>query len=373
VNRAEGFIGFGKDLKKEEFVSECSDIDDIIAFMKDGTMKVVRNSEKVFVGKDIIHVAVWKKNDERTTYNAVYLDGKSGTSYAKRFNVTSITRDKEYPITQGNPKSKVLYFSVNPNGEAESCSVVLSPACSARNKVFEFDFYNLDIKGRGSVGNIVTKYPVKKIEQKTKGRTTLGGVEIWLDDTVGRLNIDKRGRYLGSFQNEDKILVVLKSGEYYLTNFDLSNRYAMNEVVAVDKLYPTTTISAVHYSDAKKCNYVKRFQIETTSIDTKNNFISDENNAKLVFATLFSNPTVEYTMDLGKGKVSEPETVNLVEFIEVKGWKAIGNKLSGGTIKEMKLVEAPQDEEDEQSANFDVDFEITNLKDKTEPEQGELF
>jgi topoisomerase-4 subunit A len=173
VNRAEGFIGFGKDLKKEEFISECSDIDDIIAFMKDGTMKVVRNSEKVFVGKDIIHVAVWKKNDERTTYNAVYLDGKSGTSYAKRFNVTSITRDKEYPITQGNPKSKVLYFSVNPNGEAESCSVVLSPACSARNKVFEFDFYNLDIKGRGSVGNIVTKYPVKKIEQKTKGRTTL--------------------------------------------------------------------------------------------------------------------------------------------------------------------------------------------------------
>ena len=374
VNRVEGFIGFGKDLKKEEFVSECSDIDDIIAFMKDGTMKVVRNSEKVFVGKDIIHVAVWKKNDERTTYNAVYVDGKSGTSYAKRFNVTSITRDKEYPISQGNPKSKVLYFSVNPNGEAESCTVVLSPACSARNKVFEFDFFTLDIKGRGSVGNIVTKYPVKKIEQKTKGRTTLGGVEIWLDDTVGRLNIDKRGRYLGSFQNEDKILVVLKSGEYYLTNFDLTNRYAMNEVVAVDKLYPTTTVSTVHYSDAKKCNYVKRFQIETLSIDTKNIFILDENNAKLVFATLFSNPTVEYTMDLGKGKVSEPETVSLTEFIEVKGWKAIGNKLTGGTIKEMRLVEtAHEDEEDEQKANFDVDFEITNLKDKQEPEQGELF
>lgn len=373
VNRAEGFIGFGKDLKKEEFISECSDIDDIIAFMKDGTMKVVRNSEKVFVGKDIIHVAVWKKNDERTTYNAVYLDGKSGTSYAKRFNVTSITRDKEYPISQGNPKSKVLYFSVNPNGEAESCSVVLSPACSARNKVFEFDFYNLDIKGRGSVGNIVTKYPVKKIEQKTKGRTTLGGVEIWLDDTVGRLNIDKRGRYLGSFQNDDKILVVLKSGEYYLTNFDLTNRYTMNEIVAVDKLYPTTTVTAVHYSDVKKCNYVKRFQIETTSIDTKNNFISDENNAKLVFATLFSNPTIEYKMDIGKGKIGEPETVNLTEFIEVKGWKAIGNKLTGGTIKEIKLIEAPQDEDDEQIANFDVDFEITNLKDKQEPEQGELF
>jgi topoisomerase-4 subunit A len=373
VNRAEGFIGYGKDLKKEEFISECSDIDDIIAFTKDGTLKVVRNSEKVFVGKDIIHVAVWKKNDERTTYNVVYLDGKSGTSYAKRFNVTSITRDKEYPITQGNPKSRILYFSVNPNGEAENCSVVLSPNCSARNKVFEFDFYNLDIKGRSANGNIVTKYPVKKVEQKGKGRTTLGGVEIWLDDTVGRLNIDKRGRYLGSFQNEDRILVVLKSGEYYLTNFDLTNRYAMNDIVAIDKLYPTTTVSAIHYSDSKKVNYVKRFQIETTSIDTKNNFISDENNAKLVFATLFSNPTVEYKIDLGKGKVGEPETVNLTEFIEVKGWKAIGNKLCGGTIKEIKIVETEADEDEEQKVNFDVDFEITNLKDKQEPEQGELF
>ncbi len=372
VNRAEGFIGFGKDLKKEEFVSECSDIDDIIAFTKEGMMKVVRNSEKVFIGKDIIHVAVWKKNDERTTYNAVYLDGKSGTSFAKRFNVTSITRDKDYPITQGNPKSKILYFSVNPNGEAESCQVILSPVCSARNKVFEFDFFNLDIKGRGAVGNTVTKYPVKKIEQKTKGRTTLGGVEIWLDDTVGRLNTEKRGRFMGTFQDEDKILVILKTGEYYLTNFELTNRYAMNDIVAMDKLYPTTIVSAVHYSDAKKCNYVKRFQVETTSIDSKNNFISDENNAKLVFATLFSNPTVEYKLDMGKGKVGAPQMINLSEFIEVKGWKAIGNKLCGGTIKEMKLVETEY-ADDEQAVNFDVDFEITNIKDMKSPEQGELF
>ena len=373
VNRAEGFVGYGKDMKKEEFISECSDIDDVIVFTKEGNMKVVRNAEKIFVGKDIIHVAVWKKNDERTTYNCVYLDGKSGVSYAKRFNVTAITRDKEYPITQGNPKSRILYFSVNPNGEAESCSVLLSPNCSARNKVFEFDFYNLDIKGRGANGNIVTKYPVKKIEQKGKGRTTLGGVEIWLDDTVGRLNTDKRGRYLGSFQNEDRILVVLKSGEYYLTNFDLTNRYQMNDIFAIDKLYPTTVISAVHYSDAKKCNFVKRFHIETTTIDTKYSFISDENNAKLVFATLFSNPTVAYTIDLGKGKTSEPEQVNLAEFIEVKGWKAIGNKLCGGSIKEMKLVEMPADEAEEQQVNFDVDFEITNLGENKEPLQGELF
>lgn len=370
VNRAEGFIGFGKDMKKEEFVSECSDIDDVITITKDGTLKVVRNAEKVFVGKDIIHVAVWKKNDERTTYNAVYLDGKNGVSYAKRFNVTSITRDKEYHITQGNPKSKITYLSVNPNGEAELCGVVLSPNCSARNKVFEFDFYNLDIKGRSSMGNIVTKYPVKKIEQKGKGRTTLGGVEIWLDDTVGRLNTEKRGRFLGSFQDEDRILVLLKTGEYYLSNFDLTNRYSMNDIVAIDKLYPTTIISAVHYSDAKKCNFVKRFQIETTTIDTKYSFIADEPNAKLVFATLFSNPTVEYNIDLGKGKVSQPESINLSEFIEVKGWKAIGNKLCGGTIKAMKLVESPM-EEDEQSADFDVDFEITNLN--KQPEQGNLF
>ena len=231
----------------------------------------------------------------------------------------------------------------------------------------------MDIKGRSANGNIVTKYPIKKIEQKSKGRTTLGGVEIWLDDTVGRLNTDKRGRYLGSFQNEDKILVVIKSGEYYLTNFDLSNRYVMNDVVAIDKLYPTTVITAVHYSDSKKVNFVKRFYIETTTIDTKYSFISDENNSKLVFATLFSNPTVEYTMDLGKGKISESETVNLSEFIELKGWKAIGNKLTGGTIKEMKMVETVHSEEEEQNANFDVDFEITNITDKKEPEQGELF
>lgn len=372
VNRAEGFIGYGKDMRKEEFVSECSDIDDIIIFTKETVMKVVRNADKVFVGKDILHIAVWKKNDERTTYNAVYLDGKSGISYAKRFNVTSITRDKEYFISQGNPKSKMLYFSVNPNGETETCTVILSPNCSARNKVFEFDFFNLDIKNRGSIGNIVSKYPVKKVELKSKGKSTLGGVEIWLDEDIGRLNTDKRGRYLGSFQNDDRILVVLKSGEYYLNNYELTNRYVMQDVWAIDKLYPSTTISAIHYSDSKKCNYVKRFQIETTTLDTKNSFIIDEPGAKLVFATLFTKPIVEYSLDLGKGKTKE-ETVSLAEFIDIKGWKAIGNKLIGGTIKSVKLLEMPTSENEEQQVNFDVDFEITNLTDKKEPEQGELF
>lgn len=222
------------------------------------------------------------------------------------------------------------------------------------------------------MGNIVSKYPVKKVELKSKGKSTLGGVEIWLDEDIGRLNTDKRGRYLGSFQNDDRILVVLKSGEYYLTNYELTNRYIMQDVWAIDKLYPSTTISAIHYSDSKKCNYVKRFQIETTTLDTKNSFIIDEPGAKLVFATLFTKPIVEYSLDLGKGKTKE-ETVSLAEFIDIKGWKAIGNKLIGGSIKAVKLLEMPTSENEEQQVNFDVDFEITNLNDKKEPEQGELF
>jgi len=373
VNRAEGFVGYGKDLKKEEFISECSDIDDIIAFTKEGIMKVVRNADKVFIGKDIIHVAVWKKNDERTTYNAVYLDGKSGNNYVKRFNVTSITRDKEYPITQGNPKSKILYFSANPNAEAEIIDVQLTQGCSARIKRFDYDFTELTIKNRSSQGNILTKYPVRKIELRAKGQSTLGGLDIWLDEDIGKLNTEQRGRYLGSFQNDDKILVILKSGEYILTNFELTNRYNMNECVTVEKFYPNTIISAVHYIPSKKCNYIKRFQIETSTIEQRFSFISDENNAQLIFATTAPNPTIEYTLDLGKNKISEPETTQLAEFIEVKGWKAVGNKFVGGTIKSVTLQVSEQTEAP--AINQHVDFEITNLKEKenTEGEQGELF
>jgi topoisomerase-4 subunit A len=312
-------------------------------------------------------VAVWKKNDERTTYNVIYVDGGSGKSYAKRFNVTSITRDKDYPVTQGNPKSKVLYLSANPNGEVEVVSVLLTPGSKARIKTFDFDFEELAIKNRSSQGNTITKYGVKKIELKSKGKSTLGGMDIWLDEDVGRLNTERRGKYLGSFQHDERILVVLKSGEYMLTNYELSNRYPMNEVIAVEKFYPNTIVSAVHYSDSKKANLVKRFQIETSPIDQKYSFIVDEPGAKLVFATLFSNPTIEYTLDLGKGKVSKPEKVNLAEFIELKGWKALGNKLTGGTIREIKLVETIGDAKE---INTDIDFEITNLNDA---EQGTLF
>ncbi len=376
VNRAEGFVGYGKDLKKEEFISECSDIDDIIAFTKDGIMKVVRNSDKVFIGKDIIHVAVWKKNDERTTYNAVYLDGKSGNNYVKRFNVTSITRDKEYPITQGNPKSKLLYFTANQNAEAEIIDVQLTQGCSARIKRFDYDFSELTIKNRSSQGNILTKYPVRKIELRTKGQSTLGGLDIWLDDDIGKLNTEQRGKYLGSFQNDDKILVLLKSGEYMLTNFEITNRYNMNDSISIEKYYPNTIISAIHYIPSKKCNYIKRFQIETSTLEQRFSFIADEKDAQLIFATTVPNPTIEYALDLGKNKSSEPEQSVLASVIEVKGWKAVGNKFVGGTIKSISLIESEPAEEPKElneSINQNIDFEITNLKENTKGEQGELF
>ncbi|MEZ5036443.1 MAG: DNA gyrase/topoisomerase IV subunit A [Chitinophagales bacterium] len=376
VNRAEGFVGYGKDLKKEEFISECSDIDDIIAFTKDGIMKVVRNSDKVFIGKDIIHVAVWKKNDERTTYNAVYLDGKSGNNYVKRFNVTSITRDKEYPITQGNPKSKLLYFTANPNAEAEIIDVQLTQGCSARIKRFDYDFSELTIKNRSSQGNILTKYPVRKIELRAKGQSTLGGLDIWLDDDIGKLNTEQRGKYLGSFQNDDKILVLLKSGEYMLTNFELTNRYNMNDSISIEKYYPNTIISAIHYIPSKKCNYIKRFQIETSTLEQRFSFIADEKDAQLVFGTTVPNPTIEYTLDIGKNKSSEPEQSVLASVIEVKGWKAVGNKFVGGTIKSIALIESKLVEEStetKETINQNIDFEITNLKENTKGEQGELF
>jgi topoisomerase-4 subunit A len=364
VNRKDGFVGFGKDMKKEEFVTECSDIDDIIAFTKDGIMKVVRNADKVFIGKDIIHVAVWKKNDERTTYNAIYVDGKSGNNYAKRFNVTSITRDKEYPITQGNPKSKLLYFTANANAEAETVGIQLTQGCSARIKNFDFDFAELSIKNRSSQGNIATKYPIRKIDLKSKGQSTLGGLEIWLDEDIGKLNTEKRGKLLGTFQSDDKILVLYKSGDYMLTNFELTNRYSMAEIITVEKLSSKTVVSAIHYLPSKKCNYIKRFQIETLSTEQKFSFIADEPNAQLVFATTNQNPIVDYTIDLGKKKVSEKEQVNIAEFIEVKGWKAIGNKFIAGNLHTVELIVV------EDNTAKDIPLEITNLN---EGEQGDLF
>jgi topoisomerase IV subunit A len=337
VNRTEGFIGFGKDLKKEEFVQDCSDIDDVIVFLKDGTYKIVTVKDKVFVGKDIIHVAVWNKGDERMTYNAIYLDGKSGVTYAKRFNVTGATRDKDYNLTKETPRSKLLYFSANPNGEAEVVAVQLTQGCTAKKKLFDFGFADIAIKGKSSQGNTVTKYPVRKIDLRSAGVSTLGGLDIWVDEEIGRLNKDKRGRLLGNFDGEDRILVIFQSGEYMLTNFELTNRYEMKEIVLLEKFHPKRPLTAIHYIPSKKCYYVKRFLIETITIDQRFSFISDEPGAQLAFATSAAQPMVKYILDMGKKQTKEEEAA-LEELVDVKGWKAIGNKLIAGKIKEVVLV-----------------------------------
>ena len=374
ADRKEGFVGMG--LKKDEFVCDCSDIDDVIVFRRDGKFMVTRIADKTFVGKDIIHVAVWKKNDERTTYNLIYLDGKTGVSRAKRFNVTAITRDKEYDLTTGEPNSKTLYFSVNPNGEAELVSITLSPSCSARIKLFDYGFADLEIKGRSSQGNIVSKYPIKKVLLKEAGQSTIGAIKIWMDEVSGRLNTDERGRYLGSFDTGDQLLAIYQDGSYELIDFDITRRFEVGELAGITKLQPETVISAVYYDGNKEWTMVKRFHIETSSTGQRFSFISEHKSSKLYFATLDENPVVECTFKDKSKKVSEK--VNLAEFIDIKGWKALGNKLSDLRLMGVKqLVEEPKangdgtpaDETDKAGlqAGDTIEFEIGK------GEQGTLF
>ncbi len=334
VNRKEGFIGMG--LRKDEFVCECSDIDDIIVFRRDGKFQVVRIADKVFVGKDIIHVAVWKKGDERTTYNMIYLDGKTGRSFAKRFNVTAITRDKEYDLTAGNPNSKVLYFSANPNGEAEIVTVTLSPNCSARIKTFDYGFADLAIKGRSSKGNIVTKYPVKKIVLKEQGQSTIGAMKVWMDEVSGRLNTDGRGRFLGEFDTGDYILAIYKDGTYEVATFDLLRRFEAEHLVYIGLFDVDAPLAAIYFDGNKQKTMVKRFYIETTSTDQRFSFITDHKQSKLYYATAKPDPVVRYSY-MAKSKKREAE-VNLAEFVDIKGWKAIGNKLTDHKLLTVKEV-----------------------------------
>ncbi len=346
VNRKDGFIGYG--LKKDEFVSECSDIDDIIAIRKDGKCVVSRIAEKVFMGKDIMYAGVWKKNDERMVYNLIYTDGKTGRTMVKRFNVLAVTRDKEYDLTKGSKGTRVHYVTANPNGEAETVTVKLTSGSKARKKVFDFDFAGIDIKGRGAGGNILTKYPVRKIEFKAEGVSTLTGVDIWYDKVTGRLNRDQRGEYVGNFNGEDKIVVVYKTGEYEVTGYELTNRYEADRVVALGKLAPDTVISAIHLDGESKNYYIKRFVIETHTLGKRFSFISEGRGSSLIVASLAKEPVVELTVGKGKGgREKVVSEVKLNELIEVKGWKAIGNKLSPHKVKKVKLrattvVPAPQ-------------------------------
>ncbi|MEO9020523.1 MAG: DNA gyrase/topoisomerase IV subunit A [Ginsengibacter sp.] len=324
VNFAEGFVGTS--LKKDEFIDDCSDLDDIIAFTKTGKMKVVKVADKTFIGKDIIHVAVFKKNDERTTYNMIYAEGKKGISYAKRFNVTAVTRDKEYDLTKGDEKSKVHYFSVNPNGEAEVVKILLTPGCKARIKEFEFYFETLEIRSRSSIGNQVTKYPVKSVRLAEKGKSTLDKRKLWFDETFGRLNTEEKGRLLGNFDGDDKILVVYKDGNYEVTGQEIAQRFDADEIELIEKFDPEKIITAV-YLDNEKLQYnVKRFRIETNTLNTKFFFIKEGKDNRLIKATTAEEPILD--MQSGKGAQIRKAKIKLHKVVDIMGWKAIGNKLT---------------------------------------------
>ena len=322
INREEGFIGTG--LKKDEFLCECSEFDDIIAFTKRGIMKVIKVGDKNFIGKDILYASVFLKNDERTTYNMVYTDGTSGVSFAKRFNVTGITRDKEYDLTKGSDKSKVQYFSVNANGEAEVVKITLSPNCSARIKEFDFYFETLDIKGRGSMGNQVTKYPVRTVKFKEKGTATLAGRKLWFDNVYGRLNGDEKGVLLGSFEAEDKILVLYKDGSYELTDLELTQRFDVEKIVGIEKFNAEKIITAVYADLDKKQYFVKRFKIETSTLHNKFFFIKEDKNIQLETVTTTEDPVLYF--EKGRGAQTQKIKYKIGKNIEVTGWKAVGTR-----------------------------------------------
>ncbi|MDX1685699.1 MAG: DNA gyrase/topoisomerase IV subunit A [Saprospiraceae bacterium] len=323
VDRKNGFIGTG--LKKEEFVCDCSDIDDIIIFRRDGVMSVHRIDDKVFVGKNIIHVDVWKKGDERTTYNMMYVSGKDGRTRAKRFHVKSITREKEYSLGKGDKNNKVHYFTANPNGEAEVVKVQLSPNCKAKKKVFDFDFGELAIKGRGAAGNIVTKYPVRKVTQLEVGKSTLGALKLWMDEASGRINTMERGNFLGAFDTGDQILVIYSDGSYEVNDVDMNAKYEAGKVVWIGKFDPDQPISALYYDGEKGYTLVKRFEIETSTLDQKFDFLTDHRSTKLYYATADERPVVEYSYKAKNKK--QVGILDFADFIDVKGWKALGNKL----------------------------------------------
>jgi topoisomerase-4 subunit A len=338
VNRADGFIGHG--LKKDEYVCDCSDLDDIIVFRQDGKMVVTRIAEKVFVGKNIHHVGVFKKNDERMVYNLVYVDGKTGRSMVKRFSVKGITRDKEYDLTKGSKGSKTIYFTANPNGEAEVITVTLSSRSRARIKIFDFDFSSIEIKGRGAGGNILTRYPVRKIQLKSEGKSTLGGVDIYYDDAIGRLNRDERGNHLGNFNSEDAILVVYKDGSYELTSFELTNRYDFEKIRLIKKFDPAEVITAVYLDGNSKKSYIKKFSIETTTISKRFPFISESKGSQLLYCTTKSN--VVLSVDIKKKRKKETLEFELDELVGVKGWKAVGNKFSSHPITKISEISGDQ-------------------------------
>ena len=359
VNRTEGFVGM--DLKRDEsaeYVGECSDIDDIIVFLKSGKYIITKVSEKQFVGKEIIHVGVFVRNDERTIYNVVYRNGKSGELYAKRFSVTGVTRDKEYDLTQGEEGSQVMWFTANPNGETDLLKVFLKPRPKLKKLIIEFDFANLAIKGRSSMGNILTKNPVHKIQLKSKGVSDFGGQSIWFDQDINRLNTDARGNLLGEFLPGDHILVIFKSGEFYTTNFDLSNRY-QGEILLIEKLNIRKIYSAVYFDGELNCFYLKRFSFEPND-NTAQLFISETQGSYLLAISEDKYPQLEVIF-AGKHEKRAPEYVDVDMFIAQKSFRAKGKRLTTfetGTIRFVEPIEKPEnrivsDDEESPTNSFD--------------------
>jgi topoisomerase-4 subunit A len=356
VNRADGFVGYG--LKKDEFICDCSDLDDIIVIRKDGVCVVTRIQEKGFVGKDILHVAVFRKGDERMVYNLIYLDGGSGKAMVKRFQVLAVTRDREYDLTKGGKGSKVLYLTANANGEAEIVTVYLTQGAKARIKVFDFDFSTIEIKGRNAGGNILTKHPIRKIQLKMEGVSTLGGLDIYYDPSIGRLNTDQRGKKIGNFLGEDRIVVFYKNGDYELTTFELTNRYEASTVQLIEKFDTEKVISAIYYDGGSKTFFVKRFLIETTTINKKFNIISDHKQSYLKLVSSEKQPQVKVMLQ--KGKEQEEQEYDLDMLIDVKGWRAIGNKLSSHQVLEINLMQSEAKTVEEESTSAEEDSPETD-------------
>ncbi|KOS05094.1 DNA topoisomerase IV [Flavobacterium akiainvivens] len=335
VNREEGFVGTG--LKKDEYVADCSDIDDVIVFLRDGSMIITKVDVKTFVGKDIIHVAVFDRNDKRTIYNMIYRDGKSGPSYVKRFNVSGVTRDKPYDLTAGTKDSMVLYFSANPNGEAEVVTILLRQVGSVKKLKFDMDFANIAIKGRASRGNTVSKYPIKKIDLKEKGISTLKPRRIWFDDTVHRLNVDGRGELLGEFRPNDRLLIINQNGRVKTIVPELTTHFDEGMIV-LEKWKPTKPISAIYYDGEKERYFIKRFVVE--SENKEETFITDHEKSQLEIVSTDYRPVAEVIFAKVKGVQKETITVDLESFIAVKGIKALGNQLTADKVKQISLLES---------------------------------
>ena len=376
INREDGFIGTS--LKKDEFVSNCSDIDDVIIFYRDGTYKVVRIAEKLFIGEterskkdkkkvEVIHIAVFRKNDERTIYNVVYRDGKSGINFIKRFNVTSVTRDREYDLTQGNPGSRVLYFTANPNGEAEVVKVILKPNPKLKRVFFDQDFSEIAIKGRASRGNMLTKLDVSKVTLKSHGSSTLGGLKVWFDSDVKRLNYDGQGLFLGEFNGDDQILVILKDARFYLTNFDLNNHYEDN-ILRIEKYDASKVWTCVYYNSAQSNYlYIKRFRLEAAV--RVQNFMGEmpAENVLLVTDTVY--PRILVTLG-GSDAFREPIEVDAEQYIGIKSFKAIGKRITTLHIANVEELEPTRFPEEVSSEPIDGGEENPNDSEGSEGPEG---